>query len=142
MRLLEIQENGVKDRPTHVCQMMGQLSLEGAVPHTTYRLETMEAVVVLDRRGQLPVDDTSCGLPQDLLQPNALEVLAIPLGDQHDHMPGTCLGQGPFPKRRLRNFNHLLLVGSIRVHLPRCPPEPLVEMLCPHSRWPFRAVQA
>ena len=57
--------NGVKDRLLHGYQLMGQLSLEGVSPHPTSSPETMETVVIFDRHGQTPVDDTSCGLTQD-----------------------------------------------------------------------------
>ena len=46
--------------------MMEQIILEDGGPHPPCRPESMEAVVVQDRRGQPQVDNTSCGLPQEL----------------------------------------------------------------------------
>ena len=64
--LLKVQENSVKDRLSHGCQLIGHLSLKGGCPSPTTRPENMEDVVVFYHCGQLSIDDTGCGLPQDL----------------------------------------------------------------------------
>ena len=46
--------------------MMEQLSLEDDGTCPTSRSETMEAVMVFYHRIQLLVDDTGCGIPQNL----------------------------------------------------------------------------
>ena len=50
----------------HGYSLMYQLSLKGGGPCPTSRPGTMEAIVAFDRRGHPRVDDTACGLLQDL----------------------------------------------------------------------------
>ena len=59
----------------------------------------MESVVLFYYFSQPLVNDTGCDLPQEIHQPDALEVLEIPLGDQHDTLKDTCLFQVIFMKR-------------------------------------------
>ena len=46
--------------------MMEQLDIEDGGPCPTSLTEAMEDIMVLDCRGQPPVDYNGCGLPQDL----------------------------------------------------------------------------
>ena len=78
---------------------MYKLSLEDGGHRPMSRSESIESVVVHDCCGQPTVYDHGCGLPLDLHQLNALEVLGIPLGDKYYPLPGTCLSQGTFTKK-------------------------------------------
>ena len=66
VRPMGIQGNGAKELLTHGFQLMEQIIPEGGFPRPTSHTEIMEAVMVFYHHVQPPVDDTSCGLTQDL----------------------------------------------------------------------------
>ena len=140
--LLKVQEYGTEDLLPHGCHLLERLNLEGGGTLPSSRSEIMQGFMVVDCRGQPPVNDNSGGLPHDIHYPNYSDALSIYLGNQHHRLSCAGLRKGPLLKRCLHQCDHISSVGVVRILLLRRLPEALVEMLRLHARWSSQAVQS
>ena len=80
VRLMEIQGNGAKDRLTHGCYLMEQLSIGDGSTRPTSCPETMKAVILSDRHGHTPFYDSVVAIHWTSTNSMSRESLPPPFG--------------------------------------------------------------